>query len=62
MRTKEQLLRAVTSFIDDAPEIKIVDVLVCKIRKKLTGLDIPIHTVWGEGYRLVPRKGGILHE
>ncbi len=36
----------------DEPEIKIVDVFVCKLRKKLTsaGFETPIETVWGQGY------------
>ncbi len=40
--------------IDEA-ELKIVDVFVCKIRKKLsaaTGGDNFIETVWGRGYVL----------
>lgn len=62
LRTKEQLLKAVTSFVDDAPEIKIVDVFICKIRKKLADLNLNIQTVWGEGYRLLPQQGSISHE
>lgn len=31
---------------------KIVDVLICHLRKKLRPLDINIETVWGRGYRL----------
>jgi len=58
VRSKEQLLAAVTSFIDDEPEIKIVDVFVCKIRKKFAGLNVAIETVWGTGYRLMPTHGG----
>lgn len=36
----------------DEPEIKIVDVFVCKLRKKLAqaGLTDLIETVWGQGY------------
>lgn len=36
----------------DEAEIKIVDVFVCKIRAKLKAFQIPIETVWGQGYRL----------
>ena len=32
-------------------EPKIVDVLVCKIRKKLRGSCWQIETIWGQGYR-----------
>jgi two-component system cell cycle response regulator CtrA len=39
----------------DEPEIKIIDVFVCKLRKKLAsasnGKDY-IETVWGRGYVL----------
>jgi two-component system cell cycle response regulator CtrA len=42
---------------DDPPEIKIIDVFVCKLRKKLERVhpdaEKLIETVWGKGYRLV---------
>jgi DNA-binding response OmpR family regulator len=43
-------------------EPKIVDVLVCKIRRKLKGSAWTIETVWGEGYRarLVPEASAAL--
>jgi len=39
----------------DVPELKIIDVFVCKLRKKLveaTGGEHYIETVWGRGYQL----------
>jgi len=39
----------------DEPELKIIDVFICKLRKKLanaTGGDHYIETVWGRGYVL----------
>jgi two-component system cell cycle response regulator CtrA len=48
----------------DEPELKIIDVFVCKLRKKLTTAcegDNYIETVWGRGYVLrdpQPSKGG----
>jgi DNA-binding response OmpR family regulator len=39
---------------DDNVEIKIVDVFVCKMRKKIKAHDVPIETVWGQGYRIAP--------
>jgi len=39
----------------DEPESKIIDVFICKLRRKLietTGGDNYIHTVWGQGYVL----------
>lgn len=53
--TKEQLLAGIYSArADDPPEIKIVDVYVCKIRKKLKPFGIEIETLWGVGYRIAP--------
>jgi len=56
MRSKEQLLNNLYTHDVDAAEIKIIDVFICKIRKKLNqlhpGLGDIIETVWGEGYRL----------
>ena len=37
----------------DEPELKIIDVFICKLRKKLSealGYACPIETVWGRGY------------
>ncbi len=36
-------------------EPKIVDVFVCKIRKKLKPFGVEIRTVWGQGYTLDPK-------
>jgi two-component system cell cycle response regulator CtrA len=39
----------------DEPELKIIDVFICKLRKKLaaaTGGHNYIETVWGRGYVL----------
>jgi two-component system cell cycle response regulator CtrA len=39
----------------DEPELKIIDVFICKLRKKLaeaTGGANYIETVWGRGYVL----------
>ena len=39
----------------DEPELKIIDVFICKLRKKLgeaTGGSNYIETVWGRGYVL----------
>ena len=53
--TKQQLLNALywRGSEDEEPEIKIVDVFVCNIRKKLEGMPIEIGTAWGKGYRLI---------
>ena len=39
----------------DEPEVKIIDVFICKLRKKIEGDDVSsslIKTVWGRGYRI----------
>lgn len=54
--TKENILQALYSDRpNDVPEIKIVDVFVCKIRPKLEPYGIKIDTVWGRGY-LMPSE------
>jgi DNA-binding response OmpR family regulator len=52
MRTREQLLTDLYWDKHEEPEIKIIDVFVCKLRKKLKPLGVVIHTIWGQGYRL----------
>ncbi|MBZ9873107.1 helix-turn-helix domain-containing protein [Mesorhizobium sp. BR1-1-9] len=37
---------------DIEPEIKIIDVYICKARKKLDLIGVRIDTVWGKGYAL----------
>lgn len=52
--TKEMFLNHLYGGIDE-PELKIIDVFVCKLRKKLknaTGNESYIETVWGRGYVL----------
>ena len=62
--TKEMFLNHLYGGMDE-PELKIIDVFICKLRKKLseaTGGDNYIETVWGRGYVLrepsadAPRK------
>jgi two-component system cell cycle response regulator CtrA len=52
--TKQMLLDHLYGRMDE-PEPKIIDVLVCYLRKKLaqvTGGEHHIETVWGRGFRL----------
>lgn len=52
--TKEMFLNHFYGGMDE-PELKIIDVFICKLRKKLataTGDDSYIQTVWGRGYVL----------
>ena len=49
--TKEAFLNHLYGGMDE-PEVKIIDVFVCKLRKKLAraGADGVIGTIWGRGY------------
>jgi two-component system, cell cycle response regulator CtrA len=52
--TKEMFLNHLYGGMDE-PELKIIDVFICKLRRKLTealGADDCIETVWGRGYVL----------
>jgi two-component system, cell cycle response regulator CtrA len=52
--TKEMFLNHLYGGIDE-PEVKIIDVFMCKLRKKLasaSGGKNYIETVWGRGYVL----------
>jgi len=52
--TKEMFLNHLYGGMDE-PEVKIIDVFICKLRKKLedaSGGDNYIETVWGRGYIL----------
>lgn len=62
--TKEMFLNHLYSSMDE-PEIKIIDVFVCKLRKKLAdasgGVNY-IETVWGRGYMLNNETKNLLEE
>lgn len=52
--SKEQIYEAVYGLLDNQPYAKVIDVYICKLRKKLedaTGLKY-IETVYGRGYKL----------
>src|SRR5271168_523553 len=52
--TKEMFLNHLYGGIDE-PELKIIDVFICKLRKKLSDVldgENYIETVWGRGYVL----------
>ena len=62
--TKEMFLNHLYGGIDE-PELKIIDVFVCKLRRKiaeLTGGDNYIETVWGRGYVLRDPMGNVDEE
>jgi two-component system, cell cycle response regulator CtrA len=58
--TKEMFLNHLYGGMDE-PELKIIDVFICKLRRKLTealGNDEYIETVWGRGYVLRDPQAG----
>jgi two-component system cell cycle response regulator CtrA len=60
--TKEMFLNHLYGGMDE-PELKIIDVFVCKLRKKLstaTGGENYIETVWGRGYVLRDPEEGAM--
>jgi two-component system cell cycle response regulator CtrA len=63
--TKEMFLNHLYGGMDE-PELKIIDVFICKLRKKLsvaTGGKNYIETVWGRGYVLrEPDEGEVFAE
>lgn len=59
--TKEMFLNHLYGGMDE-PELKIIDVFICKLRKKLaeaTGGSSYIETVWGRGYVLRDPVGAV---
>lgn len=50
--TRDGLYLSVYGQSDDGPDVKIVDVIICKLRRKLVDHGINIETIWGRGYRL----------
>ena len=51
--SKEAFLNHLYGGLDE-PEVKIIDVYICKLRRKLTeaGVNGLIETVWGRGYMI----------
>ena len=52
VHSKESIHSALYFDPDDGAETKIIDVFVCKLRKKLAGSGVGIVTHWGIGYQM----------
>lgn len=50
--SRDAMMNYLYQLDDNEPNIKILDVLVCYMRGRLRGLDLPIKTIWGFGYKL----------
>ncbi len=48
--------------VGDAPAIKIIDVYVCKLRRKVASHGVEIGTLWARGYYLTPEAKAIVRE
>ena len=60
--TKEMFLNHLYGGMDE-PELKIIDVFICKLRKKLAAAANGKHhieTVWGRGYVLRDPQEGVI--
>lgn len=54
--TKSAIMQALYGDqLDDEPGMKIVDVFMCHLRRKLKPFAVDIRTVWGQGYALAGR-------
>lgn len=59
--TKDRIMHALyANRIDAEPQPKIVDVFVCKLRRKIAPFGVTIETVWGRGYSLPEASKAIL--
>ncbi|RXF75052.1 helix-turn-helix domain-containing protein [Hansschlegelia zhihuaiae] len=50
--SREAIMHALYGDVDDRPEVKIVDVLICHVRRKIRGYNVRIETCWGIGFFL----------
>jgi hypothetical protein len=50
--TKENILDLLYAGMPNQPDMKIIDVFICKARAKLTPLGIELTTIWGRGYMM----------
>ena len=61
--TKDAIMAALYRDLgQDEPAIKIVDVFICKLRKKLKPFGVSIGTVWGVGYYLSDETRAMFRE
>lgn len=54
--SKEALHTAIDVDIEPSSYIKIVDVIICHIRRKVGKHGVKINTIWGRGYLLAPES------
>jgi hypothetical protein len=57
--SKENIHQLVWGMADEMPDIKIVDVIICKIRPKLP-ISVSLKTIHGQGYKLTGSTADLL--
>lgn len=62
MVNKESFHFSLYGHRNNPPGIKIIDVLICKLRKRLNDIGITIHTLWGKGYFISPEDKAFIRE
>jgi DNA-binding response OmpR family regulator len=60
--TKQAIMDGLYGDQNEEPDIKIVDVFICKLRKKIAPLGVEIDTAWGNGYGLRVQKKPVIIE
>jgi two-component system cell cycle response regulator CtrA len=58
--SRQALLEAMYPNNASAPEMKIIDVFICKIRKKIKPHGMDIGLSWGKGYFMPPESASVL--
>jgi two-component system cell cycle response regulator CtrA len=55
MRNERMTREAIMAVTQSTADQKVVDVYICRIRKKIAPLGLSIKNIWGEGY-FIPRE------
>lgn len=59
LMSKDLAMSAMYLHKQDEAEIKIVDVYICKLRKKLKPYKIDVQTQWGQGWFITPEHKAV---
>lgn len=59
-QTKEAIFARLHEFCDTDADVKIVDVYICKLRKKLGSISVKIATHWGHGFFMTAENATML--
>ena len=58
--SKPMMMDHLYQSVDDEPGMKILDVMIFRIRRKLAPFGVKIRTHWGRGYYLLPPDKAII--